>query len=356
MGDTTDECDSEASPPPRSPQQKSVLRRPSSAPGSRAATPKPYQRSTRSGTGKFLPPVCGVFIHGDRNKAIAVTNRTTKTVAFYRPRTGVTFRRSNFEAAATSATSTAQNSPRTNLQHLGTDDNDFHDAFTSPFNNSTDIMFTGIFGAAPDSDILALLNGSSVGPPEAFYPFVSVNQNGTYTIMSDEDGLLDEEAEISEDINLEDFMDFGPEGDETDVEQEDSTDTPATPATSMVALPSSTPAQPTPNEMTPSNRKRTASNVMLEHFDRGVVTAFRNNQYHYRSLARLPHDPDLRASVSRPIRSGRSAETLMSPLRKRSVITKKMNGTVLAGISKATGKPSSRAMHSQHGPRAGTFS
>ncbi|KAF2199855.1 hypothetical protein GQ43DRAFT_100303 [Delitschia confertaspora ATCC 74209] len=346
MGDTTDEYDSDfASPAPQTPQQKSVLRRPASAPGSKAASPVPYQRSSKP-TGRIIPPVCGVFIHEERNEAIAVTNRTTKTIAFYRPRTTPSIRRGQYVASST--TSTAQNSPRASLHHFNAEDSDFNDAFAF---NATDIMFT--------TDVMQFLGVSTDGPPEAFYQHVNIDQNGQMTILSDEEDHEfddDDEDEFGEDVNIEEFMNFGPEGDATDVEQEESTDAPATPATSMLALPSSTPAHPTPmaNDMTPTNRRRTNPDAYLEHFDRGVVTAFRNNQNYHRSLARLPYDPDLRASVSRPLRSGGSAETLMSPLRKRSSIAKKMKGSGFTGITKNTGRLG--AINGPRGPRMGTFS
>jgi hypothetical protein len=352
LGDTTDDCASDfGTPPPQTPQQKSILRRPSSAPGSKASSPKPYQRSSRPvTTRKCVPPICGVFNHGEQNEAIAVTSRTTKAVAFYRPRTTAPVRRNNYTAAS-SATSTAQNSPRSMLQ---AEESDFNGTFTSPFQSTTDIMFSGIFGAAPNNDFVSLLG--SVGPPEAFYPFVSVNQNGMVSLLSDDDTFGEEDTEIGQDLNIDEFMDFGPEGDETDIEQEDSTDAPATPATSMIVIPGSTPAQSSAVDMTPTNRKRTTSDVLLEHFDRGVVTAFRNNQNHYHSLARLPHDPDLRASVSRPLRSGRTAEAIMSPMRKRSSISKRSNMSAYAGVSKAPGGGSSGATSRRRGPHVGTFS
>lgn len=349
LGDTTDDCASDfGSPPPQTPQQKSILRRPSSAPGSKVSSPKPYQRSSRPNTTKKSnPPLRGVFIHGEENEAIAVTSRTTKTVAFYRPRTARV--RRNYTAGS-SATSTAHNSPPSMLQG---EESDFNGAFTSPFQSSTDIMFSGIFGAAPNNDFVSLLG--SVGPPEAFYPFVSVNQNGRVSLLSDDDTFGEEDTEIGQDLNIDEFMDFGPEGDETDVEPEDSTDAPATPATSMIVIPGSTPAQSSAVDMTPTNRKRTTSDALLEHFDRGVVTAFRNNQNHYHSLARLPYDPDLRASVSRPLRSGRTAEAVMSPMRKRSSISKKTNKVSYGTLGHAVAGGGSGATSRRRGPAMGSF-
>jgi hypothetical protein len=208
-------------------------------------------------------------------------------------------------------------------------------------------MLTGIFGAAPASTYL--FSGETIGPPEAFFPFIDIAPDGNMFLdEEDEEGYDDEDYE--DDLNITDFMDFG---DGTDVEEEDETDVPATPATSMIAFPGSTPAQQTPLAETPSHRR--GADAMLEHFDRGVVTAFRNHQNRYRDNASLPHDPDLRASVSRPVRSGKSAEQLMSPLRKRGSMPKKSK-TQFGGLTKATGRLQSSVIRSRRGPPMGTFS
>ncbi|KAF2735094.1 hypothetical protein EJ04DRAFT_223015 [Polyplosphaeria fusca] len=365
LGDTTDEDEpvyfsDVPKQPPHTPRQATVLRRPSSAPGSKAASPTPFQRSKTTANGKvIIPPLRGVFIHDETSQAIAVTNRATKALTFYRPRVPLAVRQPNY-AAYSSTTSTANNSPRTSLTQFNASDSEVsNDVFINPFQNS-DIMLTGIFGSAPASNYL--FGGDSVGPPEAFFPFVSIEQNGNVYCDEDEDEYDDYDYE--NDLQITDFMDFG--DDASDVEQYDETDVPATPATSMVAFtgstpaafPGSTPAQSTPIGETPT-RKRNASDAMLEHFDRGVVTAFRNNQTRYRDLASLPHDPDLRASVSRPIRSGKTADSFMTPIRKRSSASRKVDNKY-AGVTKASNRLQS-SLHSsplgsRRGPPMGTFS
>ncbi|KAF1999673.1 hypothetical protein P154DRAFT_546207 [Amniculicola lignicola CBS 123094] len=354
MGDTTDEYDSDfaSDAQPRTPRQKSVLRRPSSAPGSKASSPKPFQRSSRPIPPGSIPPMRGIFIHEEPSEAIAITDKTSRLVTFYRPRTSITIH-STFGAfgAFSSNSSTANNSPRTSLAQLNASDSESIDVFATPFQNHADVMLTGIFGSAPPSNYL--FNGSTIGPPEAFYPFISVGSNGD--VFAEEDDGDYEDEEFEDDLNITDFMDFGSDIDATDVDQEDETDVPATPATSMVAAIGSTPAQPTPVEETPV-RRRTTSDAMLEHFDRGVVTAFRDHQNRYRDIACLPHDPDLRASVSRPVRFGKSAELLMSPLRKRGSISKKNDSSPFSGVTKASGRLQSSVMNSRRGPKMGTFS
>lgn len=219
-------------------------------------------------------------------------------------------------------------------------------------------MLTGIFGSAPTNDFF--FGADSVGPPEAFYPFVSVGTNGT---IMDEEGEYDEEEDYEDDLNITDFMDFGDDADATDVDEE--TDVPATPAASTMAMNGSTPAHPTP---TPSNRKRNASDAMLQHFDRGVVTAFRNNQSRYRDVACLPSDPSIRASVAKPIRSGKSAEQLMTPLRKRTGPKRVAKSpfqqsspmvhasSPLNGVTRATSRLHDSVITSHSVPKMGTFS
>jgi hypothetical protein len=260
-----------------------------------------------------------------------------------------------------SSASITNDSPRTSLQQLnGSDSEVSNEVFSNPF--TTDIMLTGIFGSASTNDFV--FGGESVGPPEAFYPFVSIGANGT--IMDDDDDYEDEDSQ--DDINITDFMDFGDDGDETDVEPEDEeTDVPATPATSMLAMPGSTPAHPTTMTDTPVNRKRNTSDAMLQHFDRGVVTAFRNNQSRYRDLSCLPSDPTIRASVSRPIRSGKSAETVMTPLRKRSMSKRVAKSpyqassplvnasSPLTEVTRASSRLHNSVMSSRRAPQMGTL-
>ncbi|CAI6340353.1 unnamed protein product [Periconia digitata] len=362
IGDTTDEYESDAESlaNPQTPlQKKSVLHRPSSAPASRISSPIPFARSSRP-SGRAIPPTRGIFIHDDSNKAIAVTNRKTKALTFYRPRVSGNPWVTSFGPQSSSNSTT--NSPRNSVQQYnnGSDSEVSNEVFNNPY--TTDIMLTGIFGGAPTDEYF--FGADSVGPPEAFYPFVAVGTNGA---IVDEEGEYDEEEDYEDDLNITDFMDFGDDADDTDVDQEDDeTDAPATPAASTMAMNGSTPARPTPMSETPSNRKRNASDAMLQHFDRGVVTAFRNNQTRYRDVACLPSDPSIRASVSKPIRSGKSAEQLMTPLRKRSGPKRPAKSpfqpsspmvhasSPLNGVTRASSRLS--ALTSHRTPKMGTFS
>lgn len=354
MGDTTDEYESDSEAPPQTPlQKKSVLRQPPSAPGSRFNSPQAFERSSRP-SGRAIPPTRGIFIHEDFSKAIAVTNRTTKRLTFYRPRTPM-ISWIPINGAQSSSTSNPNDSPRASLAQFNASDSEVsNEMFNNPFTTS-DIMLTGIFGAAPSNEYL--FGAESIGPPEAFYPFVSIGANG---VVDDDDDLEDEDYE--DDLNITDFMDFGSDVDATDVEQdEEETDMPATPAASAMVMNGSTPAQSTPANDTPVNRKRSTSDAMLQHFDRGVVTAFRNNQNRYRDIAQLPSDPTIRASVSRPVRSGKSAEAVMTPMRKRTSSKKaakspfQASSPLSARVTKASSRLNSSLLNHPRAPRMGAF-
>jgi hypothetical protein len=266
-----------------------------------------------------------------------------------------------------STSSTANNSPRNSITQLNGNASD-SEVSNEVFNNglSTDIMLSGIFGSAPSADYI--FGNQSIGPPEAFYPFVSISSNGNMGLV-DEDEEESSDDDYDEDLNITDFMDFGSEGDDTDLEEEDEiedTDVPATPATSSMAFNGSTPAGPTTD--TPASRQRTNSDAMIQHFHRVGVASFRNNQDRYRSVASEPVDPAARASVSRPVRTGKSAEALITPARKRSRSNRvaksplkhsmSMNqSSPLSGVSKAASRLQSSVMDSSRGPpRMGTFS
>lgn len=273
-------------------------------------------------------------------------------MTFYRPRTQ-TIPWIPINGTHSSTSSTANNSPRASLAQFANVSDSEAEAMNNAL-NSTDIMLTGVFGSAPGNDYFF---NDHIGPPEAFYPFVSLGSNGSMDAFDEDDY---ESEDYEDDLNIGDFMDFGDESDNSDMDDDgEETDAPTTPGASQSNGAASVRA--TSIEGTPSNRKRTTSDVMLEHFDRGVVTAFRNNQNRFRDVASLPSDPTARNAVSRPVRSGKSADALITPLRKRSK-SKRMakspmvpvpQSSPLASVSKTQG---SMAAPRRPPPRMGTFS
>lgn len=159
------------------------------------------------------------------------------------------------------------------------------------------------------------IGGQALGPPEAFYPFTSINADGTLVQDSssayDEDDLDDEEI-----LDVTDFITFG--DDDTDdenneVEQSSDADATSTPA------PSSTPARPT------TARSEDQVHPLLDHFDKGVVGSFRRNQNQHQLLTRNSASRDSLAfggthleGTIRGVKSGRlhHANTPITPARK----------------------------------------
>jgi hypothetical protein len=288
-------------------------------------------------------------------------------VTFYRPRPSV-MPWPTLAEYHSSTSSTANNSPRNSIAQINANASD-SEVSNEILNNAfgTDIMLTGIFGSAPGNEFL--FGNERFGPPEAFYPFITVGSNGN--VNFDDEDEYDDSEDYEDDINIMDFMDFGSEGNDTDLEQEEEeADFPTPSAASQMALHDSTPAQATPMDEPHVGRNRSNSELMLEHFSQGVVTAFRNNQTRYRDVASLPQDPAARASVARPVRSGKSADTLITPLRKRSrsnrmARTQLPSGSgmgnqssPLSGVTNATSRLQNSVMGSPRGPppRMGTFS
>lgn len=159
------------------------------------------------------------------------------------------------------------------------------------------------------------IGGQALGPPEAFYPFTSINADGTLAQDSssayDEDDLDDEDL-----LDVNDFITFG--DDDTDdenneVEQSSDADATSTPA------PSSTPARPT------TARSEDQVHPLLDHFDKGVVGSFRRNQNRHQLLTRNSASRESLAfggthleGTIRGVKSGRlhHANTPITPARK----------------------------------------
>lgn len=164
------------------------------------------------------------------------------------------------------------------------------------------------------------LGGQAVGPPEAFYPFTSINADGT-VVAHDSSSAYDEDDMDDEDLwNVEDFLEFGEEtsGDENGHEVEASSDSPGTVVPcSAPALSSS--AQPT------TIRSEDQVHPLLDHFDKGVVGSFRRNQNRHQLLTRNIASRDSLAfggphldGTIRGVKSGRlhHANTPITPARK----------------------------------------
>jgi hypothetical protein len=158
-------------------------------------------------------------------------------------------------------------------------------------------------------------NGPALGPPEAFYAFTSVDADGTITQPDSHSDEYDEDDVDDEDL-WQNFIQIEEEssGDENGEEVDPSSDSPTG------VEPSSTPARPT----TATSEDRV--HPLLNHFNSGVVGAFRRNQNRHQLLSRntesresLAFSGPYRNGTIRGIKGGRleAANTPITPLRKR---------------------------------------
>lgn len=162
-------------------------------------------------------------------------------------------------------------------------------------------MMPGLLHGGPGSEYI--LGGQVMGPPEAFYPFKSVEPDGQVLEEADEDDDDDDDEDL---WNVHDFIDFGDGS--SDDEKEDGEDT---------EVPSSL-ATPAATGLNTTAANAGFAHNFLEHFDRGVVTAFRRNQHRHQALLRRPI-PSSSLRGGGAIKGGRhiAANSLISPLRKR---------------------------------------
>lgn len=298
-------------------------------------------------------PILGQFVL-DRSKAVAYRHKSLGVVV-HPPKDpnhelAVFFPRSD-------TSSTAQSSPRMPFQSFNADDSDFSDASRNPFSGTLDVMFSGMFGGA--SNQTYNFGGQVIGPPEAFYPFKSIDSSGSMFEFDDGSYDDDDDDDYEDQMDIHDFIQFGV-SDDDDEEAAGMSYRETTGAEDSEAC---SPISPAPTDassaMTPFRKNSVGgselmltpapSQSMLEHLDRGFVTSFRNNQDRAKRLSRLPHDPAERASTSRPIRSGYAANTVITPMRKRKpsrdeAINMKMSGSGFSPnkISKKEMKPPRR--------------
>lgn len=179
--------------------------------------------------------------------------------------------------------------------------------------NSGNMMMSAMF-----TPLDGMLGSQALGPPEAFYPFTSVNIDGT--VAQESTSSFDEEDLDDEDLwNIGDFLNFG--DDSSDEEDNDGTHTEqddcASPEKSEP--PSSTPARP-------STADESRAHPLLDHLDRGVVGAFRRNQTRHQLLSRntashesLAFSGPYRQGTIRGIKGGRlaAANVPITPMRKQ---------------------------------------
>ncbi|KAL8737908.1 MAG: hypothetical protein Q9181_001245 [Wetmoreana brouardii] len=322
QGETTDEEDVPASATTR----PSALLRDSSTSALNnrlAQQPLPKAPTGRLPPGHRWGPTLGSWVT-DPTKPIAVVASSGKELIVFPAQRPTSRGGKIFPTVASSGRPSAQPSPRLSQRNLpapfcpsATDDSELE-----PSGMSSQETATPMFGASPNLMMPGLglgsgnlLSGHALGPPEAFFPFQSIGADGKMIL----DGLdVDDEDDDGDDgedlLNIEDFIDFGEDSEDSDHEPGSATDSCQSPivnvsdqATSKAASTASpSPTAPTHN--------------FLDHFDKGVVTAFRRNQYDRGANGFLPSSASsFRAAAAMKGNAFVGGNSVPSTLKKRKV-------------------------------------
>lgn len=178
----------------------------------------------------------------------------------------------------------------------------------------TNLMMPGLLHGGPGRE--HILGGQVLGPPEAFYPFRSVGQDGL-CLEDDDDEYGDDYGEVDQHLNMDDYIDYG--DDSLDVNEEhEKANTDFTPTTT-INIAALTP-KPTPVEVTKVAASASTTQHLLQHLDKkGVVGAFRKNHDRVKARMRQPTFNTSTYGLPGGIKGGRhaAANNPFSPLRKR---------------------------------------
>jgi hypothetical protein len=258
--------------------------------------------STRSSTAlskkSFRGPTLGNWI-ADPTKPISIFDSTGKRLLILPVRKPSTHNQYGSIGSTNSSTMTSPQTPFASLM-------DDSEADRSDYSCSQDVGATVMFGST-NLMMGGLLHGPSnagmfgnqiLGPPEAFYPYMSVGSNGV--VLDTPFGCDDESDE--EVFSIHDFIDFGNGDNPSDVEDEGLTT--MEPPSPITATASSPPTSPTADQL-------------ITHFDKGIVGSFKRNQTHHRQ--RLSRDPriDSPATYGKILKGRSISNGSLSPERRR---------------------------------------
>lgn len=233
----------------------------------------------------------------DPTKAFAIVGKS-KNLIFYK---AVKRRHSTNDADMT---------PRMNHSHeLDSPQAIFSADVTPMISNSANLMMSAM--STPYDD---LFHGQAIGPSEAFFPFTSVEANGAIFQNIDDYEFDEEDFSNPEDmLDIRHYIEFDDSSSEDDNGDEDPLSESLT--TSREGLSGVRPTTATSEDQV---------HPLLNHFDSGVVGAFRKNQNRHQLLSR---NAESHASLAfhgpnRPVRGikgGRleAANTPITPLRKQ---------------------------------------
>ena len=277
QGDTTDEEDVPASATTR----PSALLRDSSASAFNnrlARQPLPKAPTSRLPRGHQWGPRLGSWIT-DPTKPLAVVSG--KSLIVYPAQRPASKAGKIFPTVASSGVSSAVASPRVSVPRLATpsrpvatDDSEVErtalssrEAPTPTTGPGPNLMLAGL-GLGGGN----MLSAHVLGPPEAFYPFHSIGADGTM-ISDGIDGEDDDDDDGEDDLNIDDFINYGESSDDDEQEAgsvNEGLQSPTGPLSDQFKE---------KDTSTPSASPTTPSHNFLDRFDKGLVTAFRRNQY-----------------------------------------------------------------------------
>lgn len=302
MGDTTEEDE----PPSTASKTRPTVLRTSSvdsssdseidespAPFKRSLPATPAKRASRH-VGRMEPPKSTWVLNPNEHNAVVTPSGKLMIYPSRNPRRTTMLMPSTSSRTSSTSNQSAQVPQLTPVA----EESDISETTGQSVLPQQDLMLTGL---SPSG----IFGAGLVGPPEAFYPSLMNFDMGDMNMEYDEDDDFDE------DITLEEFLEFGEEDeDEDNADHSRIIDEDATEGTE-------TPASPSNNSFDQSIVKGSRAQSYLEHHDRYAPTAFRSNLDRHRRLSRLPQNDSLRARITRPVRSGRSANDPLTPLRKK---------------------------------------
>ena len=200
-----------------------------------------------------------------------------------------------------SSASSADSSPRPSVPRLANTTNNCEikqsasssqDPISPMVGSSPNLTMSSSFDNGSGTQHLA--DKEILGPPEAFFPFTNFDAGGN--VIMDEDDDEDEDDLL----NLDDFIDFG----DTDDSDNDA----------AIKAPHS----PSASSVTSAVSGGKSSTNLMDHLDKGVITAFRRNQYSHETAQSWPSV--VSAQHTNPaFKEGKYAATdpPLSPLKKR---------------------------------------
>lgn len=280
QGETTDEEDVPASATTR---PSALLRHSSSELNNRlAGQPLPKAPTSKLPPGHRWGPTLGSWV-ADPTKPIAVVASSGTQLIVYPAQRPSSKGSKVFPTIASSGRSSAQTSPRTSLPKLATPSypNATDESEVERSDISSQDITTPMLGASPNLMMSGLglgssnlLNGHALRPPEAFFPFQSIGADGEMVLDgpdADDDDDDDDDGEAL--LNIEDFIDFGEYSEGSDGEDGSNTESFQSPTNAL--------SDQTDAGLTPIGSPTTPASThnLLDRLDKGVVTAFRRNQY-----------------------------------------------------------------------------